>query len=158
MWYSPLREGNWTSVFTHLVFIMIFRQALPLLGSCWLWGGTTTAPSQMAAQALPCQEIPSRTRVLHAMEQPSTCARGVTWPHHPHQATNHQQAALAKFMSRLKGIEPQSRFTLELGNHRSSWAQHPMQTQPTPPSASWGLLRYPQQDPASPGSPRGRWC
>lgn len=58
VWCSPLWEGSWTSVFTHLVFVMLFRQALPLVGSCWLWGGTTTAPSQMAAQALPCQRSP----------------------------------------------------------------------------------------------------
>lgn len=41
----------------------------------------SSIPNGCSGTALP--EIPTSTRVLHAMEQPSTCARGMTWPHHP---------------------------------------------------------------------------
>lgn len=78
------------------------------------------SPSQITAQALPCLEIATTTRVLHVMEQPSTCSRRMTWPPSPHVAS------LAEFMvrlKRLKGIKTRAHFTLELGNRRSSWAR-----------------------------------
>lgn len=148
-------------MFTHLVLVTIFRQALPLQGELLTLRRHhhSSIPNSCSGTALPGdphqhQGPPRHGAALYLW-------KGNDVAPSPHQATNHQQAALAKFMGRLeklKSIKSQSCFTLELGNQRSSRAQHPMQAQPTPPSASWGLLRCPQWDPASPGSPSSQWC
>lgn len=76
----------------------------------------------------------------------------------PHQATNHQQAALAEFMGRLgrlKGTKSQSYFPLGLGNQRSSQAQHPMQAQhPGDSSGVHNGILHPQIAPGAGGATR----
>lgn len=114
---------------TPLFFITLFGQALPPLGSHCLCCGTATAPGSPPPKSLPrhcpaCQEIATATRVLHAMEQPSTCGKGNAVA--PIAPPGHQRASsLAEFTDRpkrLKGGKNQPRFSPELGNRRSSRA------------------------------------
>lgn len=154
-------------MFTHLVFVTLFRRALPLLGS-----RTTTAPvspSQIAAQALPCQEIATMPRLPPRHGAALYLRKGNDVA--PVTPPGHQRASFAEFMDRPKKAEGHKNPSLvshvnsAIGGARghaqkefagilsASW--HPVQAQPTPPSASWGLLWHPQRDPASPGSPRG---